>query len=60
MHVVPYAARRDRNKKTSAANSRPQFQKVPGAMKVMAIDSATNTRPITAQIRRRLLLWSFI
>jgi hypothetical protein len=46
--------------KATATNSKPQFQKVPGARKVMAIDSATKTRPITANIRRKLRLWSFM
>jgi hypothetical protein len=60
MHAEAQAARRDRNTKANATNSKPQFQKVPGATKVMAIDSTTKTRPITAKIRRRLRLWSFM
>lgn len=60
MHAEPHAARRDRNTKAKATNSKPQLQKVPGAMKVVAIDSATKTRPISAKIRRGLRLWSFM
>ena len=60
MHAEPHAARRDRNTKANATNSKPQFQKVPGATKVIVIDSATKTRPIVAKIRRRLRLWSFM
>ena len=60
MYAESHAARRDRKTKATATNSKPQLQKVPGATKIMAIDSATKTRPITAKIRRRLRLWSFM
>ena len=55
-----HLARRDRNTNTSATRSKPQFQKVPGATKILPIESTTKTRPIIAKIRRMLMFGLFI
>ena len=49
---VGYAARRAKGMKTKATSNNPQFQKVPGARKIMAIDATIQTSPITEKMMR--------
>jgi hypothetical protein len=50
--ALAYAARRAKNMNTKATSNNPQFQKVPGARKIMAIDTTIQARPITEKIMR--------
>jgi hypothetical protein len=47
-----YWYRREKSRRPKATNNSPQFQKVPGTMKVNAIEMATHTRPITERMIR--------